>query len=134
QANPTVITSVNHGLQTGRVITISGVSGSDPTINSRYSVTRLTTDTFSIPVNVLTSGTGGFFTTESNAFEDLQVCYNILVDLINSDPNVTFSNYSRITETTLQESVITEINPSSNEVFLNLELPWVLGPITVYNS
>jgi hypothetical protein len=50
-SNPTVITSVGHGLLTGDVITISGVTGSFTAINGTFTVTKVTDDTFSVPVN-----------------------------------------------------------------------------------
>lgn len=59
-ANPTVVTTATpHGLVTGNVVTISGVSTSVPTINSTYTVTVTGASTFTIPVNVSTAGTGG---------------------------------------------------------------------------
>lgn len=59
-ANPTVITSIGHGLVTGDVIVIGG-SNSTPTIDGSRTVTRLTDDTFSVPVNVTVAGTQGFY-------------------------------------------------------------------------
>lgn len=61
-ANPTVVTTtVPHGLTTGQVVLISGVSTSDPTINGERTVTVTGTNTFTVPVNVTTGGTGGSF-------------------------------------------------------------------------
>jgi len=53
--NPGVITSPGHGLLTGDSITISGVTGGTPSINATFTVTKLSNDTFSIPVNVTTA-------------------------------------------------------------------------------
>ncbi len=50
-SNPTVITSVGHGLVTGDSITISGVTGTFTGINGTFTVTRIDNDTFSVPVN-----------------------------------------------------------------------------------
>jgi len=59
-ANPTVITTTAaHGLVTGNSVTISGNVGSVPTINGTFTVTVLSTTTFSIPVSVTTAGAGG---------------------------------------------------------------------------
>lgn len=59
-ANPTVVTTtVAHGLTTGQVILISGVSGGTPTINGSRVVTVISPTTFSIPVNASGGGTGG---------------------------------------------------------------------------
>lgn len=60
-ANPCVVTKAGHGFQTGDVITITGQTGSTPTINSTYTVTRINTSTFSIPEDTSggSAGTGG---------------------------------------------------------------------------
>lgn len=59
-ADPTVITSVDHQLTTGDNITIYDTN-SVPVISGEYSVTVLTTDTFTIPVEVTTIGSSGYF-------------------------------------------------------------------------
>ena len=59
-ANPTVIVATNHGLVTGNKIIIRNHSGSTPNINDTiYTITRLDNNSFTIPVNVTTGGTGG---------------------------------------------------------------------------
>ena len=57
-ANPTVITTERHHLDTGDSVTISG-SNSTPSINGTHTVTRISATTFSIAVNVTTAGTAG---------------------------------------------------------------------------
>jgi hypothetical protein len=57
-ANPTVVTSVGHGLSTGDTIVITG-SDSTPTIDGQQVVTALTPDTFSAAVPVTVAGTTG---------------------------------------------------------------------------
>ncbi len=64
-ANPSVITSAAHSLQTGDTVLIAGHSGSTPDINGSHVVTVISTTTFSIPVNVTTGGTGGTATRTS---------------------------------------------------------------------
>lgn len=63
-ANPTVITSAAHGLTTLNQIVISG-SNSAPSIDGVYTVTVLSANTFSIPVNVTGSGNAGAFALSS---------------------------------------------------------------------
>ena len=59
-ANPSVITTpVAHGFVTGDRVTITGHTGSTPSINNTYAITVLSSTTFSIPVNVTVGGTGG---------------------------------------------------------------------------
>lgn len=57
--NPAVVTATAHGLTTGNLIEITGSTGSTPTINGIHEVTVTGPDTFTIPVNVTVSGTGG---------------------------------------------------------------------------
>jgi len=59
-ANPTVVTCYGHGLLTGDVITIVD-SNCTPTIDGLRTVTRLSANTFSVPVNVTVAGTSGSF-------------------------------------------------------------------------
>lgn len=67
-ANPTVVTTaVPHGLLTGDVVVIAGVSTSSPTINGEQTVTVLTTTTFTVPINVTVGGTGGTLTRSSTS-------------------------------------------------------------------
>lgn len=59
QATASVVTTSGpHGLTTGQVALIAGVTGSSPTINGSHVVTVLSATTFSVPVNT-SAGTGG---------------------------------------------------------------------------
>lgn len=57
-ADPTVITCPQHGLETGQTISISG-SGTTPSLNGLQTVTVLSPDTLTVPVNVTTADTTG---------------------------------------------------------------------------
>lgn len=59
-ANPTVITATAHGYADGDSVIITGHSGSTPDINNtRYTITYINANSFSVPVNVTVGGTGG---------------------------------------------------------------------------
>jgi hypothetical protein len=61
QANPTIVTSVDHKLKNGDTIVVTG-SNSDTSINGTHVATVITADTFSVPVDVATTaGTAGSF-------------------------------------------------------------------------
>jgi hypothetical protein len=78
-ANPTVITSVGHGLTTGDVITIYE-SNSTPSINGERAVTVLTADTFSVPVNVTVAGSAGYWIVSTNiATSDNEIRQNRVI-------------------------------------------------------
>lgn len=60
-SDPTILTTAAHGIAVGStvVVTISGNSGSTPSINGTFPFTALSSTTGSIPVTVTTGGTGG---------------------------------------------------------------------------
>src|SRR5271165_1444406 len=61
-ANPTVVTSANHGLTSGEAILIAGTN-STPALTGPYTVTVTGTNTFTVPVNVTVAGTSGTWAT-----------------------------------------------------------------------
>lgn len=132
-ANPSVITSNGHGLFTGRIITISG-SNSTPSINGTYPVTVLNSNQFSIPVNVTTSGSAGSWNTSVFDFDDIKACYNEIIDKLNNDTGVSFSNYSEIDTTTTQEAIVESIDKITKKITFNLELDFVSGPATLFKA
>jgi len=69
-ANPSVIKCQNrHRLVTGRTVRISGHSGSTPSINNDYVITKIDEYHFSIPVNVTVAGSGGYFEALTHIYE-----------------------------------------------------------------
>jgi len=133
EAPATVITSIAHGLLTGRVVLIDS-SNSEPTINGTYVVTVIDANTFSIPVTVREMGTAGNWQTVDSSFEDLKACYNAIVEKLNDDPGVAFNNYRLIDNNTIQEAIITDINRVTRKVTLNLSLQYLVGEVTVYKA
>lgn len=132
-ANPTIVTSVGHGLQTGRIVIISG-SDSTPPINGIFQVTVIDANTFSVPYSVETPGTTGTFSTISSDFRDIQACYNTIINKLNLNANVHFHNYLQSTGTSIQETVITNVNSILNLITVNLSLDLMVGPFLVYKA
>ena len=138
-ANPTIITtSIPNNLITGNSITITG-SNSTPNIDGTHTVTVLSPTTFSIPVDVTVEGSAGTFvssvvsyTVVNDNFLDVQSSYNSMIALMNNDLGFGFHTYVPITNDTLQEAIVTSINPANNRVTLNNQLDWIIGPLTVY--
>lgn len=133
-ATPTVVYSPGHGLITGRRITISGVTGSYPDINGDHSVTVIDNDNFSIPIEVLTAGTGGSFSTDQQDFDDVETCYNAIITKLNNDGGVSFSNYQQIDTETEMEAVITSVNKFTKQVALNIGIAFLQGPLTIFKA
>jgi hypothetical protein len=72
--NPTVITSVSHGLNTNDIIYIYNTN-SNPAIDGEYKVTKLTNDTFSINYDLscgsCIGGNNGFWYTAQDESNNL---------------------------------------------------------------
>lgn len=134
-ANPTVVTASSHGLIDSRVVTISGVSGSSPTINSTYVSTLINANSFSVPVNVsISAGTGGTFSTQDSDVRDIKVCYNDIITRLNSDSGAFYTNYDTITDLTSLESSVNSIDVITKRVTLREALDFVAGTITLFKA
>jgi hypothetical protein len=137
--NPTTITTAaDHYLYSiasgGRFINIVDTDTNSP-INGTQEITRVNATQFTVPVNVISVADGvGTFTRLEQTFDDIKVCYNILITRLNADPTVTFSNYAENDTTTLQEVVITAINVITKRVTVNAALPFIVGPLTLYKK
>ena len=132
-ANPTHITCANHGLVSGRYITISN-SNSSPLVDGTYPVVVVDANTFSIPVEVLSAGTSATFVTADEDIRDQKACYNLIVSSLNLSTNVAFSNYSSIIDLSLVETSVSAVNLSTKQVTLQIPLDYVQGLITVYKA
>lgn len=132
--DPTVLTaSANHGLQTGRFVTLTGTNSS-PTVNGNYLATITSATKFSIDEGVITAGTTGTFVTFDTSFQDITGCFNILIDVLNTDVTVSFSNYRHSTIITDQEIIITGRNNTRKEITGNVALDFIAGPITLFKA
>lgn len=134
-SNPAIITtSAPHNLFTGREVTLSGIVGSVPDINSTYQITVTGASTFTIPVATTSLGVGGTFITSDSNFFDIQANYNKIITLLNADSGAAFGNYQQSIQITSQEAVITDVNKSTNIITLNLVLDYEIGPLIVYKG
>lgn len=133
EASPTIITSTAHGLLNGQIVLIDS-SNSSPVINGTHVATVINANQFSIPVRVTVGGTTGNWQTVGSNFEDQKVCYNFIINTLNSDSGVAFNNYSLINNNTIQETIINSINTITRKVTLNLSLDYLVGAITVHKG
>lgn len=133
--SPCKITSTNHGLETGRWISISGVAGTTPSVNGIYQVTKINVNEFTINVAVTVgAGVGGTFSTVDDDFRDLKACFNLVVNKLNTDIGVGFSNYQLITDDTVQECIVTKVDTVKKELTTNITLGFVVGPVSLFKA
>jgi len=69
-----------------------------------------------------------------SSFTQQQTAYNALMTLLNADTGVGFSNYVSQTLTHNFESIITAIDTITKKITVNLELDYIVGPITIYKA
>lgn len=126
-----ITTSAPHELQTGRIVQLNSTN-STPSVDGTYEVAVISPTTFRIAATVTTAGTTGTFDTVDDDFRDIRACFNAIATKLNADPGVSFSNYALITNNTIQEAVILSVNGASKTVTLNIALPFVVGPMLVF--
>ena len=133
-ATSSIITSAAHGLLTGRKVRIENTTTSTPDITGTYEVTVIDANTFSIPKQVTIAGTDGDFVTVDGDFQDIKTCYNKVINMLNADTGVSFTNYKLNSENTIQEAIITDINTVTRTLTVNLPLDFVVGAIVIYKA
>lgn len=130
---PVVTTSTTHSLLSNRFIQISGVSNQTKA-NGDFLITVTSPNTFTIPIASRITGTGGNLVTLVDTFEDLKGCYNIIISMLNTDSIVAYANYSEIDNETQQEAIVIGVNPILNTIQLNLDLAYIVGPISIFKA
>lgn len=129
----TQITSTAHGLVNGRIIVISG-STSNPSINGKYAVTVIDANTFSIPVFIKNPTSAGSWITDDENYDDVSACYNAIINKMNSDVTLNYSNYMLNNDITIQEAIVESINKITKTITLNLTLDFIVGPLVNYRG
>jgi hypothetical protein len=128
-----VITSASHELVTGRYVTISS-SDSTPDIDGTWEVTVTGANNFTIEKDLTVPGTTATWTTADTAYGDIRGCFNKMMDMLNQDAGVGFTNYKmNDTETTI-ECIVTAIDRIRKTVTVNLDLDFIQGPMTLYKG
>jgi hypothetical protein len=131
-----ITTTASHGLLTNRYVTIAN-SDSVPVIDGNFTITVTSATKFTIPFTVTTDGTTvGTVTTNVNSFEDIRACYNIIINLLNTDSNIASNNFTSISTSTSTEieTVVTAVNPITRTITLASALQYIVGPIVVMNA
>lgn len=126
-------TSVNHDIKVGRYITINGTN-STPTITGTYEVVDATANTITINKVITVSGSTGTLQTDITDFRDMQACYNIIVDMLNNDDGVFFTNYPYSTGTTEMELVVLSVDQVNNSVQVKFTQAILFGEITLFKA
>jgi hypothetical protein len=135
-SNQVTLTKTAHGLIPGRVVQI-GSTNSTPSLNGTYvvdSVPNANSFVITVPESIASGTTTGTYLTLINDFRDIKACYNNIVNKLNNDTGVNYSNYPLITETTTFEGTITAINTTTKVVTLDVAQEFTVGAITLFKA
>jgi hypothetical protein len=131
---PQITTTSAHGLVSGRYVIIGG-SNAIANINGDHLVTVIDAFNFTIPQLVNIAGTNiGTVNTLVQTFEDIKGSFNAIINNLNADTGVAFSNYKLVSDITSLESVITDIDPNTKKITLRDSIEFVVGPTTIFKS
>lgn len=128
--NPTVITSVGHQLQTGRMVT---VANGTVIPDGNYIITKVSDDEFSIDYETASVDAVDWVALMVT-FEEIQGGFNTLVHKINDDAGILQSNYPLSVGTVELEDIIITSTVNSNTIILQFNLPLVEGPVDIYEG
>ena len=132
-AEQTVITVGAHDIELGRWITISG-SDSTPSIDGTWEVIAVGATTLTIDKQVTVAGSVANIQTDVNNFKDVQVCFNLIVAGLNTDPGVFYTNYLESSGTVDFEQVVTAIDINAVSVSTAYQQEFLFGEIILYKA
>lgn len=128
------INFASNSIANGRYVTISG-SNSTPSLNGTYQVVASTPTSITINKAITVDATVGVIQTAVNDFRDVQRCHNIIVDKLNTDSQVFFTNYQLSTGSSEIESVILDTDNIQNTITLrDTSLPLMAGPFVLFKA
>jgi len=130
--NTVTITKANHGLLNNRYINITN-STTTPNINGIYKIIYVDANTFTIQSTVTSVGTCDYITAISD-FKDIQSCFNIIANKLNTDPGVFYTNYENSVDTIEYSAIINDVNNSISQIDINQTKPFIEGPIVLYKA
>lgn len=132
-ASQSVLTIGSHGILPGRYVNVSGTN-SVPSINGLQEVVAVGATTITINKSVSIAGNAGSAQTAINSFQDMQGCFNLIVDKLNNDNQVFYSNYPESTGVTELEAVVLDIDTVDALVTTLTPQAWLFGEITLYKA
>lgn len=132
-ADQTVITLGTHDIKPNRYVAIIG-SNSTPNINGTHKVIAVTPTTITIDKRVTVAGTTATVQTLVNDPRDIQTCFNLIVDALNADSGVFYSNYM-LSEGYLDlEQTVSALNTATNSIVTTYAQPFLFGEGQIYKA
>lgn len=132
-ATQTVITLGAHDILPTRYVTISG-SNSTPSIDGTWEVLSATATTITIDKRVTSAGSTANVQTANDDFRDVQACFNLIVDDLNADPNVFYTNYLPSSGTVNFEQIVTGLNTGAVSIDTTYGQEFLFGECKIYKA
>lgn len=129
----TIPVASGHGLLPGRYVTISG-SSTTPSINGLHEVISVTATSFTIDFQTTASAGLGTYATPVNEFIDIQGCFNIIINKLNLDPGVFYTNYQLSQGTVDYKAIVDVIDVANNRLTVHIQAPFLAGDLTLFKA
>lgn len=124
-SNQTVLNIGTHDILVGRHVIVN-------TSSTPYEVISTTSTT--ITLDALVPGVPTVVQTAVNSFPDYQGCFNIIVDVLNNDDGVFYSNYPLSEGTVEFEIPVLSFDKVNNTVVVKFPMELIFGTITLYKA
>jgi len=118
------------GLTQSNYETLDAAAG----FNLRNSVSALATKLDSDSGAISTAGYVSSISAFTSSFSDTQAAFNVIVGLLNTGTYTRIKNYMTSTGTITYEDIVESINPKTFAITLLYPMPFIAGPITLYES
>ncbi len=132
-AAQTVVTIGAHNISQGRYINISG-SNSTPSIDGEWEVLAATATTITINKRVTVVGTAGTVQTDINDSKDQQICFNLIVNQLNIDTGVFYTNYLPSSGYQDLEQSISNLNSLTTNIVTPYTQSFLFGKANIYKA
>lgn len=133
-ANPVQITVGAHSILEGRYVNISGSDSWLP-IDGNWEISGVgANDVYISYAYVAFSGATGTVQTADNSFKDIQACFNIIVDKLNADAGVQYSDYQTSTGYHDFECIIEGKLPLTTQIEVANVLDFILGEAFIFQK
>lgn len=129
----TVITIGAHDIEPNRYVTISG-SNSVPSIDGNWKVISASATTITIDKRVTVAGTTASIQTDVNDSRDQQTCFNLIVNELNNDVGVFYTNYLPSSGYHDFEQSISALNPLTVSIVTTYAQDFLFGEATIYKA
>lgn len=128
-----VLTFPTNNIQAGRMVIVQSAD-SQPAINGIFEVIDSDSTTITLDKQVLVAGTTATVQTLTNYSQDIQACFNFIVDALNADAGVFYANYTASEGFIDYESIILGVDTQNSILTVNANQNYMYGDAYILNA